>query len=106
MNNTGSLNGMRGYSSSGYGSARTLGYNRGRRTEAKKAPAWLVAVCRFILRLTSEETMETVRPAFAIAAVTAVAVIAGAIGNGSIPLLQGGIICGCLSALALAAARD
>ncbi len=106
MNNTGSLHGMRGYGSSGYGSAGALGYNRGRRREAKKAPAWLVAVCRFILRLTSEETMETVRPAFAIAAVTAVAVIAGAIGNGSIPLLQGGIICGCLSALALAAARD
>lgn len=84
------------------------GYSMGGRREmtARRAPAWLVAVCRFILWLCSEEVRENIAAAAAICFVALIAVVAGAMSFGAVPLFRGVIICAALGILALFSTRD
>ncbi len=99
MNNTGMIN-----NGARYGAA--AGRTRTRIREEKEAPLWLVAICRLILMLCREETRETVCSLVAVGAVALVAVFAGAMSFGAIPLFKGIVICASLSLVALFATRD
>ena len=63
-------------------------------------PAWLVAVCRFILWLTKESVRETVIASCAVICVGFIAILAGGMSFGVVPLGTGVIICAALSGIA------
>lgn len=83
------------------------GYSTRRiRSTQKAAPAWLVMICRLILWLAKEEVRGVLCAMLAIGAVGVLAIVAGAMGCGAVPLAQGVIICVSLGAMALFATRD
>ncbi len=71
-----------------------------------KAPAWLVAVCRLILIFENDELRGTLAALLAIVAVALLALVAGAMSFGAIPLGNGIVICAALGIMALFATRD
>lgn len=81
--------------------AEKYGYRRV--TAEKTAPAWLVTLCRIILWFTRDEVRGAVRAFLAIAAVSTLAIVAGAIECGAVPFLHGTVICAVLGAAALIA---
>lgn len=86
----------------------TIGMNRNHGCERsceKKAPAWLVLIAQFILWLTSEETLRTVRVSGALLTIVIVAAFAAGIGSGSVPFIYGAIIIGAFCTLALMLTR-
>ncbi len=88
-----------------YNRYNSFGYSK-RNTKAKRAPVWLIALCRVIVWLWSERVADVLRPAMAIGAVALLALVAGAMEFGSVPLFEGTVICLCISAMALFATRD
>ena len=78
---------------------------RAARREAK-APGWLVAICRLILIFENDELRGTLAALLAIGAVALLALVAGAMSIGAIPLANGIIICAALGIMALFATRD
>ena len=81
-------------------------YRSGGRDITKAAPFWLVMICRFILWLTSDEVSGIARALFAVGAVGALAIVAGAMESGAVPFVYGCIICASLGAMALLATRE
>ena len=99
MNNVGDMRGT-------YGRREAAGYRAGRSGKAETAPAWLVMICRAILWLMRDDVKDMIRTLFAICAVMALAVVAGAMDFGAIPFAHGAVICIALGAAALFATRD
>ena len=99
MNSTGMIN-----SGARYGAG--AGGTRTRIREVKEAPAWLVAICRFILMLGREETRGTICSLVAVGSVALLAFVAGAMSFGAIPLFKGIVICAALSLVALFATQN
>ena len=78
------------------------------RTIARRrmAPAWIVAICRFLVWLTSEETINNVKVIAAVGSVAITILVAGAMESGAVTLVKGTVICAVLLGTALFATRD
>ncbi len=87
----------------------TIGMNGRINTKTKaqqKAPAWLVMLARFILWLTKEETVRSLRAGTALILVAVIAAFAAGISMGTVPFVNGAVITTALAAIALMLTRD
>ena len=74
--------------------------------KARKAPAWLVMLAHVILFFAKEETLTTIKAASALGTVLLIAMFAGGISCGVVPLGYGVVICASLVAIAMLLTRD
>lgn len=87
----------------------TIGMNRNikrQAVKAKRTPAWLIIAAQFILWLTKDETVKSLRAGTALAIIGLIAAFAAGMSTGNVPLVYGVIISSALAAIALMLTRD
>ena len=80
--------------------------NMNRTAARRRAPAWLVTICRIILWITSEPVADMLRAVVALSAVALMALVAGAMDFGAMPMTYGIVICAALVGIALHATNE